>query len=551
MGVCCARICPRGPAGCQAVSCTLSRLVRVASALLATTLADCTVPTLTAGDPSAYRAMGDRPASVPSGPIVGLGISGGGNRSALFASYVIELLGALPVFAPAGDAPVSFLSTVGYMSSVSGGSFAAAYFGMLSPAASPADFNAMLDHGDTPEPFGSFFSDYHEAMNHDWRRAALIGSQSASLSASNAQRLADALDGRFLHGVTFAKLDDREATGRSPYLIFNATHYDSGRRLIMTTIPQPRFCVNVEALIKDVLSPKAAPDTQTQQRQLDELVTCDPTDPLTPEGFDSIGNAQPFAIVSRDIPLSYAVAMSGAFPAVVGPVAYRVAGRDGYFHVIDGGVTDNSGVESIAQLFLRKLMANPKQRALIVELDAGMPFNAEGTQIKDTRSPLSTLAHDPSRLSDIQEVRAALYRQDLWDLAGERARGAVKKDRAPLTSQLVSRLRILTLRHTDLDLDSLRVDVDNDKVANGGSCHRTWGTRAAVQQAVRDLPTDYVLDDPCNVELTRIAACWSVYRKGLQIQAWFTRRDSPSAPSLDNVNAGIGKLCPELKDRLR
>ncbi len=68
-------------------------------------------------------------------PLVGVAISGGGNRSALFASYVLELLGSLPVdvatHGAGGDAqPDSFLDTIDHISSVSGGSFAAAYFGM-------------------------------------------------------------------------------------------------------------------------------------------------------------------------------------------------------------------------------------------------------------------------------------------------------------------------------------------------------------------------------------------------------------------------------------
>jgi len=33
-----------------------------------------------------------------------------------------------------------------------------------------------------------------------------------------------------------ANLDQREASGASPCLIFNVTHYDSGQRFVMTTL---------------------------------------------------------------------------------------------------------------------------------------------------------------------------------------------------------------------------------------------------------------------------------------------------------------------------
>jgi hypothetical protein len=253
--------------------------------------------------------------------------------------------------------------------------------------------------------------------------------------------------------------------------------------------------------------------------------------------------------------------MSAAFPVVVGPVAYQVEGQKGFFHVIDGGITDNTGVESLAQLFLRKLIDDQDQHGLIVELDAGMPFNTEGTAIKDSSTPLSALVKDPSRMSDTQEQRASLYRHDLWYLANELARCQTGSDNAsttncpppsgnvPLTSQLVSRLKILPLRHYDLNIDSLKVDVDHDPVADGDPCHKTWNTRDDVQKAVRNLRTDFFLRDACEVQLARIAACWSAKQNAPMIQAWFTDRSGKSAPALDGFNARVDQLCPELKGK--
>ncbi|WP_247256440.1 patatin-like phospholipase family protein [Pseudomonas moorei] len=539
---------------------TNSRAACLGLALMSMVLTNCTTHSLPIHGPSSYLAKGERPANAPPGPLVGLALSGGGNRSALFASYVIELLGVLPVSPQTGTQPVSFLSKLGYISSVSGGSFAAAYFGMRNPSASPSDFNAMLSPQGIPKAYASFFSDYHVMMNHDWFHAALVRSYLSTLGSWRSQWLVNGLDEAFLDKATFGQLDKRQSLGRSPYLIFNTTHYDTGRRFVMTTIAQPYFCINVEALLTNVLSSSlpVAKQIGVQKAQSND---CDMTDPLTPEGFDRIDNKNSFQIASADIPLSYAVVMSAAFPVVVGPVAYHVEGQERLFHVIDGGITDNSGVESLAQLFLNKLKQNEDQHALIVELDAGMPFNNEGTAIKDASTPLSTLVGDPSRLSDIQEQRATLYRRDLWHLANELARCQTSSDNADMTdcpnpggeipsaSLLVSRLKILPLRHYDLGVDSLRVDVDHDPVAHDIPCHREWNTPETVKSAVRNLRTDFYLKESCDVPLARIAACWAVKQNAPKIQAWFARRSGKSAPELDGFNDRVDQLCPELKGK--
>jgi hypothetical protein len=212
-------------------------------------------------------------------------------------------------------------------------------------------------------------------------------------------------------------------------------------------------------------------------------------------------------------------------------------------------------------LFLSKLKVDKSEHALIVELDAGMPFNNEGTAIKDISTPLSTLVADPSRLSDIQEQRATLYRHDLWYLANELARCQTNSDNEsmtncpppsgdiPSTSQLVSRLKILPLRHYDLDIESLTIDVDHDPVADGQACQRVWTTPGSVQEAVRNLRTDFYLKAACEVQLARIAACWSARLNAPRIQTWFARRSGKSPPPLDGFNARVDQLCPELKGK--
>jgi hypothetical protein len=504
--------------------------------LATSVLSACSGYQFTPGAPSIYQSNNTVSDPGTPRPLVGVAISGGGNRSALFASYVLELLGSLPVDVATGttgqDAqPDSFLDTVDHISSVSGGSFAAAYFGMKSPG----HYGVLISDQPVPKTYADFFSAFHTEMNFNWE-AALFGLNGFSFG-SNADRLAKAIDRQFLDGATFANLDQREATGASPYLIFNATHYDSGRRFVMTTIPSSKFCLNTEQFLQDVVYTPSSGQAENDAKHLAKLDQCDRHDPLTPEGFDSFWNPSMLrGVATRDFPLSRVVATSGSFPLLVGPVAYTVLGDASLLHLIDGGVADNSGVESLTQLFLRDLIKNPKQKGLIVELDASLPFNARGTTISEDKSPLSVFLHDPTRPSDIQEVRASLYRQDLWGITVFVAKNMKTSDNA------VTRLDIEQLQPDDLKIGSLKIQT--------GECHVQFNDADSVHAAARDIPTNYHLD-ACSAQLVRITACWSVHQHAPAIQQFF--QESMSADRRPVASTGtsvldqrIRTMCPEL-----
>src|SRR5262249_55111791 len=137
--------------------------------------------------------------------------------------------------------------TVDHLSSVSSGSFAAAYFSMRGIG----DYSAMLAGNTVPARYAQFFADFERTMNFNWKDA-LIKYKLLTFS-SDAQGWTKAIDKQILHGATFADLDKREASGASPFLILNATHYDTGRRFVMTTIPSDAFCLNTEQLLLNVV----------------------------------------------------------------------------------------------------------------------------------------------------------------------------------------------------------------------------------------------------------------------------------------------------------
>jgi len=493
----------------------------------------CSVYQFKSGPPSVYRSNESTDALDSARPLVGVAISGGGNRSALFASYVLELLGSLPVevLAPANATTprqTSFLDTIGYISSVSGGGFAASYFGMKGLGR----YDALVSGGTVPKTYTDFFDGFHTTMNFDWAGTAL-GLEGLTFGSTET-RLSKVIDSQFLDGATFADLDQHEASGTAPYLIFNATHYDSGRRFVMTTIPSSNFCLNTEQLLKDVVYASGNQQYKIDPMYLQKIAQCDRKDPLTPEGFDSFSNPRMTSVPSTSFPISRAVATSASFPLAIGPVAYQIDDDKAYLHLIDGGVADNSGVESITQLFLRKLIKNTQSRGLIVALDAGLPFNSRGTTIADARLPVSTIIKDPARLSDIQEVRASLYRQDLWEVTEAVAKNMKK------SSNAVTRLDIEQLQHIDLNVGSLRIDA--------GECHEQLTDAKSVRDAVRDIPTNFHLD-ACSTQLVRIAACWSVHQHAAAIQHLVDNldgNDRKRSPDTSILDKRARAMCPEL-----
>ena len=77
--------------------------------------------------------------------MVGLAISGGGSRAATFAAGVLEALGELKI--KDSDGERSLLERVQYISSVSGGSLATAYYAALKP---PKTEPVLGDQGLSP-----------------------------------------------------------------------------------------------------------------------------------------------------------------------------------------------------------------------------------------------------------------------------------------------------------------------------------------------------------------------------------------------------------------
>ena len=135
--------------------------------------------------------------------MVGLAVSGGGSRAATFAAGALEALAEIPI--SLGTEQRSVLETVSYMSSVSGGSLATAYYVTNKP---PRSEPMLVDNTLSPR-YREFFSAYKTAMQSNFQRSALLR-QLAFFRALNPTKLAysfsEVWDEDFLGHTTFAQL---------------------------------------------------------------------------------------------------------------------------------------------------------------------------------------------------------------------------------------------------------------------------------------------------------------------------------------------------------
>src|SRR5262245_24125234 len=168
--------------------------------------------------------------------LLGVALSGGGSRAALFGEAGLQALARLRT----ADGH-SVIEGITHLSSVSGGSLAATYYTLKKPG---RDVKVLNDEGTLSEAYRKFFDQYRADLSQDFE-TALIWRQLLSFrwinSALAARTLAEILKDRLYGAATIQDLADREKRGDAPGLIINTTLYNNGRRLALTTLPPAAF----------------------------------------------------------------------------------------------------------------------------------------------------------------------------------------------------------------------------------------------------------------------------------------------------------------------
>ncbi len=299
----------------------------------------------------------DLPALVGEGdsrPFVGLALSGGGARAAVFAAAGMEALHKR-----------GLLDDVTHVSSVSGGGFAASYLALHRVGA---------DHK-------AYFKQMQSVMAHDYFWDVQLNQMRTPFRAFSPSRrlvsLQDALDRPdFLRTATFADLP------KDRTFFFNAISYDTGHRFVFSNgaLPPPDATAKTEL-------PSAL-------RSL------------------SFSGATSLCATPHRVPVSLAVATSAAFPPYLGPTTLQIeslgAKAPEFWHLGDGGVVENSGVETLREAIYAR---GKKQRAKIYVFNAGQRLDQEKSK---TSHDISIWSREVTRLVDVLQEYASAHRETMF-----------------------------------------------------------------------------------------------------------------------------------------
>jgi len=288
-------------------------------------------------------------------------VSGGGSRSAVWCAAVFrELFEQIKL--PDGR---SILDEIDYISCVSGGSLASAYYCMNKP---PVDTTHT-------EKYTEFFEKYLADMRTNieqniflrpwlWYRV-LYRSEELGLL------LKEEFDEKFFYSRSFDDLYKRQDLGWCPTLIINGTGMDTGSKFLFTTLSRSDFDF-MPIFASEIVSGTGIGKSNIHfEDEVLGLTFC-----------DDIG------LSIGDMDVSRAVVASSAVPLVFGPIVLKDqtdpdAQNDTYLHISDGGVTDSLGLETVLQLIIDRFGEKDGKKyrgGMVIILDVAPRVNPEDSE---------------------------------------------------------------------------------------------------------------------------------------------------------------------------
>jgi hypothetical protein len=405
--------------------------------------------------------------------LLGVALSGGGSRAALFAQAGLEALAKLRT----ADG-MSVIDKISHLSSVSGGSLSANYYVLKKPG---RDVPVLNPDGSLSDAYRTFFDQYRTQLSQDFE-TSLIWRQLLSFrwinSALAAKTLAEILDKQLYGDAHMQDLFAREKAGDTPGLIVNTTLYNNGRRLALTALPSEAFDYDFFGDFERALEQRGR--------------VMEPA-PFIRERWKLLRPMTPIEIhVDPCVPLvASAATMSASFAPLIGPTTLRVGDEEAYWHIGDGGLYENSGIESLLFLYLKQLQAKRTKRVLIIAFDSSFPFSVGERQLLRRSLPFSLLNFDFTRIPSIMEERAITYQALFFrtlQLEG------VFPDRRSLD--------VLLLRHTDAKWVADMSDLPQACKAEP----EPLKTPEEVVTRIAEIPTRLGLKSECDRQLLQAAA---------------------------------------------
>lgn len=429
---------------------------------------------------------------------VGVAMSGGGTRAALFGAAGLESLAGIQT-----ANRQSVLEQVSYLSSVSGGSIAASYYVLKKPDRSVA---MLTPEGGLTDAYRNFFTGYRSAVGQDigpqvfWRQLSRFRWLNPALGAVS---LNEILGEQFLGDATVGDIAARAARGDSPGLIVNTTLYNNGRSFAVTGQPSESFQYNFFQDLQGALASqgKVAPVPAVLRERWHTLL------PMTPHEL----HMNPCR--TR---LSAVVSASASFPPVIGPITFQVAGDPTYWHVGDGGLYENQGVETILFLFLKQLQLKKTKRFLILAFDSSFPFAVGDVRLNQRAQPFGLFSFDFSRIPSIMEERATTFRAIFFRTL--QMQGVFPDERT---------VQVIPLRHTDAvwrpDLADLPAACRNENPA--------LRSPAQVRQRLAEIPPRLQIASTCDAHLLTAAAGKVVAQNRDAILAFLANAPAAAPPA--------------------
>ncbi len=404
-------------------------------------------------------------------PFMGLALSGGGGRAAVFAAEGMRVL-----------AEHGYLEKVTHVSSVSGGGFAASYLA-THPLPSCEDRPAL----------DAYFDRLHAILARDfvseivhkqlWHPSRLF-SPSRRLDSLQ-EVLEDAqpdprIDGSettipYLGGKAFSDIDD----GRRYY--FNTISYDFGQRFTLSN-----------AAIKNTKDLDGHPMPEIVRTMSFSRAT---------EAFSGLHDTGARS-VDPDFPISLAVAISAAFPPVMGPASIEVVGgteKNAYWHLGDGGVLENTGVETLREAYFTHMMHKPSASGgLIFSFDAGLRLEGVGTERRSDISLWSPWTPDATRLVDSILQYAGANRKAFEETLSKDPAFAINEVSFAYLTKIGDRHELVPELLAPDALERLDLALEKE-------CAKEGYSSALVATRIREIETSYTITR-CNAVLMKWAA---------------------------------------------
>ncbi len=391
--------------------------------------------------------------------LVGVCLSGGGSRSAYFATCVLDELGRRNVPGRAR----TWLDEVDLISSVSGGSLAATYY------------VANRRREGWPAEHAAFFARMRQDMALDFETRAILrilcgwGFPLALTHYDRGDLMAAVWDSNFFDDLTFGDLPPD-----APALLVNAASYDTGQRFVFTRLGLREL--NGSRLFDDLATERLL----TRGYGPGHV-------PFRAMSMESLGSS-----IAR-CPLTTGVVASAAVPNLLGPVVLRDHVRRRRVHLGDGGIYDNHGLETMVAVMARRLEEAPGKRAVIFVVDGTGFFDTEA----EDAGAMETVADFSDRPVTIAWLRASGYAEPFFRRAlaaagagpggvdvpaiefvplslyddeafrehvdgeeglGEKLKGLARAGTIGLVEDLNARLRAVGTRFSIADEDALAID---------------------------------------------------------------------------------------------